>query len=179
MPARRVVLLDCEFTSLEDPKLLSIALVADDGRELYVELAGGSHLKRASTFVIDTVAPQFGLVPYAETSRIDIGKRVGAWLLEFGESPIDVLYDFHADMDLLESSLRAAAMWTRLKPVLVPTHIGYLIGETDVTTAMEASWSASFAADGIERHHALADARALRAGYLAMRGGGQTARFDK
>jgi ABC-type anion transport system duplicated permease subunit len=62
-------------------------------------------------------------------------------------------------------------MWTRIKPVLVPTHIGYLIGETDVATAMEASWKASFAADGIERHHALADARALRVGYLAMHGG--------
>ena len=173
-PERRLLFLDCEFTSLEDPKLLSIALVADDGSELYVELTGDSHLKRASTFVIETVTPQFGLVPHAETSRIDIGKRVGAWLLEFSESSIDILYDFHADMDLLESSLRAAAMWTRLKPVLAPTHVGYLIGETVVTTAMEASWSASFVADGIERHHALADARALRAGYFAMHGGGQT-----
>ena len=172
MPEPRLVFLDCEFTSLEDPNLLSIALVADDGSELYVELAGDSHLKRASTFVIDTVAPQFGLMPHAETSRIDIGKRVGAWLLEFSEPSIEILYDFHADMDLLESPLRAAAMWTRIKPVLVPTHIGYLIGETEVTTAMEASWSASFAADGIKRHHALADARALRAGYLAMHGGG-------
>jgi len=66
-PERRLLFLDCEFTSLEDPKLLSIALVADDGRELYVELSGELHLKRASTFVIDTVAPQFGLLPYAET----------------------------------------------------------------------------------------------------------------
>ena len=118
-------------------------------------------------------------MPHVETSRIDIGKRVGAWLLELGELSIDILYDFHADMDLLEGSLRAAAIWTRLSPVLVPTHIGYLIGEPDVTTAMEASWIASFAADGIERHHALADARALRAGYLAVHGGGQTAHFDK
>ena len=176
---RRLVFVDCEFTSLEDPKLLSIALVADDGTELYVELAGDSHLKRASTFVIDTVVPQFGRVPYAEISRIDIGKRVGAWLQELRPSTIDILHDFHADMDLLEGSLRAAAIWTRLKAVLVPTHIGYLIGETDVATAMETSWGASFAVDGIERHHALADARALRAGYLAMHGGGQTAHFDK
>ena len=174
-----MVFLDCEFTSLEDPKLLSIALVAEEGRELYVELSGDSHLKRASTFVIETVAPQFGLVPHAETSRIDIGKRVGAWLLEFSVPSIDVLYDFHADMELLESSLREAAMWTRIKSVLVPTHIGYLIGETVVTTAMETSWSASFAADGIERHHAFADARALRAGYFAMHGGGPSVRVHK
>jgi len=71
-------------------------------------------------------------------------------------------------------------MWTRIKPVLVPTHIGHLIGETDVRTAMEASWSASFAADGIKRHHALADARALRAGYLrcAVAGGPLTSTID-
>ena len=35
-PEQRNVFIDCEFTDLADPKLLSIGLVADDGRELYV-----------------------------------------------------------------------------------------------------------------------------------------------
>ena len=34
-------------------------------------------------------------------SRIDVGKRVGARPLEFGEPSIDMLYDFHADTDRL------------------------------------------------------------------------------
>jgi len=83
-PEPRIVFIDCEFTDLADPKLLSIGLVADDGRELYVELSGDSHLTSASTFVLDTVAPQFGLVPHQETSLIDIGKRVGDWLFALG-----------------------------------------------------------------------------------------------
>jgi len=98
--------------------------------------------------------------------------------MSFGEPSVDILYDFHSDMDLLEESLRAAAMWTQIKPALVPTHIGYLIGEPEITTAMEASWKASFAADDIARHHALADARALRAGYLAMHGGAANQNTD-
>jgi len=77
-PEQRIVFIDCEFTDLADPKLLSIGLVADDGRELYIELTG------ASTFVLDTVVPQFGLMPHQETSLIDIGKRVGDWLFALG-----------------------------------------------------------------------------------------------
>src|SRR5659263_378009 len=67
-----------------------------------------------------------------------------------------------------------------MSPVLTTTHVGYLIG-VDVEKAMEASWRASFAANGIDRHHALADARALRAGYVSMHGGGPSihlGRFD-
>ncbi|HAL37828.1 MAG TPA: hypothetical protein DCP03_06790 [Polaromonas sp.] len=180
-PEQRIVFIDCEFTDLADPKLLSIGLVADDGRELYVELTGDLHLASASAFVLDTVAPQFGLVPHQETSLIDIGKRVGDWLLAFGETSVSVCYDYHADMDLLEHTLRSVGLWTRLSPVLKPTHVGYLIGESDVEKAMDASWRASFAANGIDRHHALADARALRAGYVSMHGGGPSThlgRFD-
>lgn len=143
--------------------------------DIYVEFANDTHLKRASTFVLRTVVPQFGLVPHAaETSRLALGTRVGAWLLGLAEPSIDVLYDFHADMDLLEGSLSTADLWPQLEPVLVPTHVGYMYREPAVTMAMEASWEASFAAEGIGRHHALADARALRAGYFALHSGGQT-----
>lgn len=49
IPERRLVLPDWEFTSFEEPKMLSIALVTYDGREIYVDLASDSHLNRAST----------------------------------------------------------------------------------------------------------------------------------
>lgn len=115
----RLVFLDCEFTTLEDPKLLSLGLVADGEKELYAALAGDAHLKRASSFVLDTMVPQFGRLPYAETSLVDIGKRIGGWLLEFNEPTIDILYDFHVDKDLLEGALRAAGLWARLEQVLI------------------------------------------------------------
>jgi hypothetical protein len=175
------VFLDCEFDALESPLLLSIGLVVSDGRELYVELPDSAFLDDASEFVLDTVVPQFRLVPSAVTTHADLGRLVGDWLIGLGDGPIAVHYDYHSDFDLLELALEAAGLWIRLKDSLTPTHIGYLIGQPDVEAAMEASWAASFAADGIARHHALADARALRAGYEAVHGAGPAlhlGRFD-
>lgn len=105
-------------------------------------------------------------MPYAVATEKEFGQRVGAWLLDLGHSSIDVAYDYHADFDLLERALQYAGLWERLKTVVRPTHIGYLIGQDDVEAAMELSWMQSFAANGIDRHHALADARALRCGFL-------------
>lgn len=166
-----MVFIDSEFTSFEMPELLSIGLVADDGGELYVELAGKSHLTRASTFVLDTVVPQFGRMPRAVANHQELGQIVGAWLLDFRRPWIDIAYDYHTDFDLLEQALQGAGLWARLKDVLRPTHIGYIIGLVEVEAAMQSSWADSFARLGIERHHALADARALRCGFLAMHGG--------
>lgn len=169
-----MIFIDCEFTSIGVPELLSIGLVTDTGKELYVELAGESHLAGASTFVLDTVAPQLGLIPDSVSTLPELGHLVGVWLLELVESdtaPLDVAYDYHADFDLLERALQAAGLWDRLQKVLRPTHVGYLIGDDSVEAAIEASWMASFAANGIGRHHALADARALKCGFTAIHGG--------
>src|SRR5207249_1559538 len=103
----------CDFVSFESPRLLSIGLVASDGRELYVEVCGSTLLEGASEFVLDTVVPQFGLVPSAVDSQSELGRLVGGWLLGLGRGPIDVHYDYHSDFDLLEAALEAAELWTR------------------------------------------------------------------
>jgi hypothetical protein len=173
-----LVFLDTEFTSIEAPELLSIGLVTDAGDELYVELAGNFPLVNASTFVLDTVVPQFGLMPQSVTTTLaELGQLVGVWLLELaasGTAPLDVAYDYHTDFDLLELALQAAGLWDQVQKFLEPTHVAYLIGDDFVESAMEASWMNSFATNGIRRHHSLADARALRAGFVAMHGGGET-----
>lgn len=162
--------IDCEFHAFEAPRLLSIGPVGDDGRQLYVELSAASALLDASEFVRESVVPQLGLMPHRVATQPELGRRVGEWLLGHGEEPVAVHYDFHTDFDLLEESLKLAGFWESMKDSLIPTHIGYLIGQPDVEQAMERSWADSFAADGILRHHALADARALRAGFEAMHG---------
>lgn len=171
--------LDCEFVSFESPRLLSVGLVASDARELYVELSDSALLEGASEFVHDTVVPQFGLVPIAVGTQSDLGRLVGEWLTGLGDGPIDVHYDYHSDFDLLQTALESAGLWSRLKDSLTPTHIGYLAGQPDVERAMETSWAASFAADGVQRHHALADARALLAGYQVMHGAGQASHLGR
>lgn len=53
------IILDCEFTQLNaSAKLISLALVAEDGRELYVELTDSYDLADCSEFVIEHVLPQ-------------------------------------------------------------------------------------------------------------------------
>jgi hypothetical protein len=51
--------LDCEFTQLKaDAKLVSLALVAEDGREFYVELLDTWRVEDCSEFVLGIVLPQ-------------------------------------------------------------------------------------------------------------------------
>jgi len=58
---------------------------------------------------------------------------------------------------------------------LEPVHVGYLLAEPDGVGAALISWVNSKASRGIQRHHALADAIALRARFLAVHTGAQGA----
>ncbi len=162
------VFIDAEFTSLNAPDLLSIGLVADDGRECYVELAVAR--RRVNACVQERIAPYLGLMPVRAATRQDLGRFIGEWLLTLGQRSIDVVYDFHADFEWLEDALRAAGLWSRLSGMLLPHKVAYLARQRYSDEAMDTSWTASSSADGIARHHALADARALRAGYEAAYG---------
>ncbi|MDZ5432002.1 3'-5' exoribonuclease [Pseudomonas fluorescens] len=58
--------LDCEFTHLSaQAKLISLALVAEDGREFYVELLDTWRPEDCSDFVIEIVLPQMWGGAYA------------------------------------------------------------------------------------------------------------------
>jgi hypothetical protein len=58
--------LDCEFTRLSAAaKLISVALVAEDGREFYVELQDTWRLEECSDFVKEIVLPQLWGGEYA------------------------------------------------------------------------------------------------------------------
>ena len=168
--------LDCEFTDLAQPQLLSLALVSLDGREWYaqwsLDCARGSALAgQANSFVQDTVLPQFETLPQSGArSWAEFGQGLVAFLESIGTERLEVAYDFHADFDLLESLLRNGGLWATWQTRLEPTHVGYLLGSPDSERAMEKAWHDSFMAQGLERHHALADARALRAAYLALHG---------
>ncbi len=58
--------LDCEFTQLTAAaKLISLALVAEDGSEFYVELTDAWSIQDCSDFVIEIVLPQLWHGRYA------------------------------------------------------------------------------------------------------------------
>ncbi|MEO7916750.1 MAG: hypothetical protein ABIR16_03835 [Dokdonella sp.] len=158
--------IDTEFSSLKAPELLSIGLVADDGREFYVEIADDRIPVNA--FVKRTVLPQWGLMPLQVRSSIELGRHVDKWLSGLRRTSIAVVYDYEADFDLLRNALVSAMCWGRWSKVLVPHQVGFLSREHASNEAMDSSWTASMQRDGIGRHHALADARALREGYAAV-----------
>lgn len=66
------VILDCEFTQLNaQAKLISLALVAEDGREFYVEIQDAYKVEDCSDFVKANVLPQL---------------NGGEWACSFGEA---------------------------------------------------------------------------------------------
>lgn len=162
------VFIDTEFSSMNAPELLSIGLVTDDGTECYVEIA--DERISVNAFVRGKVLPQWGLMPVQVRSSIELGRHVDSWLSSLGRrAPVAVVHDYETDFVLLRDALLSAMCWGRWSKVLVSHQVGFLSRAPISNEAMDASWTASMQRDGIGRHHALADARALREGYAAVR----------
>lgn len=180
-----LLFLDCEFTSLEAPELLSLALVPLEAHEdeLYLELDTRSEAfqarhARANAFVRRQVLPQLGLPSFCQgrqASDAQLGAAVASWLTCLAPTggTLQVAYDYHTDFDLLERVLRDAGQWTRLESVLTPVHVAYLWADPDACLAAQRSLHQAPAHSDrhkLQQHHALADARALREAYLAVHG---------
>lgn len=137
--------LDCEFTRLSaSAKLISLALVAEDGREFYVELLDTWREAECSDFVLEIVLPQLWGGSYALPI---IGARSA--LLEFlasFEQALEIVTDApQYDWELFCELAYADGKW--------PRNVG--IYPTDATTLDAIS-------DGIPLpHHALLDARII------------------
>jgi hypothetical protein len=161
----RRIFLDTEFTHFRDGQLLSLGLVTDDGHECYVEVADSIRHSQASDFCRDVVIRQFGLVPGAAVrDDATAGARVAEWLETFGQ-PITISYDYKLDWRFLESALRAAGKWEGLASRLRPDDVA---GVAAPGTPGEAAQNAVFETSRWpSRHHALVDARALCAAWLA------------
>lgn len=174
-----IIYLDTEFTDLFRPELLSLGMVTFDAQEHYVELdltepAIAKTLKGASEFVHDNdVLSQWGRVQGATASRNEMGLRTARWLLDqtkrFGQ-PADIAFDFATDYQLFEQLLRDSGQWQLVAHVVRPLDIGELSSRFDGVLGAGAAYDA-LSRRGLERHHALADAHALRAACIAMRTG--------
>ncbi|MDR7375416.1 hypothetical protein J2X19_000074 [Rhodoferax ferrireducens] len=158
-----LIFLDTEFTKFGRSDLISLALVAEDGREFYAERTD-FYPKQCSDFVHQNVLPLLGRVPDAACSRSELTNRVRDWFAQFPELPT-VVYDYETDFWLL-----AVAMLGR--PKLQPP--GDFCKQLLIDSAAFAHPAFEKAADAVytaamPRHHALADARALMDGYRAWR----------
>jgi hypothetical protein len=176
-----IVFLDTEFTDFVRPQLLSMGLVTIHGDEFYAELdldtvVGRAREMASSDFVrFEGVLAQWHRVPGSTCPLDKIGRRLGRWLTDLTTSLMDqasqsllIAFDYSTDYELMESSLRDAGMWEALRNQLSPFNVFQETGTRAGQQAAEANYEASLS-DGLCRHHALADARALRASYLAAK----------
>ena len=176
-----LIFLDTEFTSLLCPQLLSVGMVTLDEREFYAEIdlntdLGKHRVNASSDFVRNGgVLGQWGLVPNTTGTEWEIGRRAGEWLLELAleaGKKLEIAFDYSDDYDLLEAAIRHSGLWDRVRLVTVPVNVNALTGCIAGGLAAEARLRELAEHDGrdLKRHHALADAMALRAAYLAVKG---------
>jgi len=142
---RIYVFVDSEFTSLTEPRLISLAAVATDGANFYCELSDWPRAS-CSEFVRTTVLPLLDgdTVPHPAAAE-----SFTRWLAErAAAAPVTLVSDSGFDRwalsDLLgREDLPPGCVWAR-----VPIHYEQL--------------DAAVEGLGLRRHHALDDARALR-----------------
>ncbi len=159
-----LVFLDTEFTKLARPDLISIALVSDDGREFYAERTD-YYPEDCSDFVRENVRPLLGRVPDAACSRPELTDRVREWFRQLPERAT-VVYDYEWDWRLLAVTMLGRP---HSKPPGGFAEQLYLDSSAITHPVFEKTLSAAYTLEWLPKHHALADARALRAGYQAWR----------
>lgn len=157
------VYFDTEFTDfLLDPALISIGLVADDGREFYAELNDTYEEVMCSWFVIETVLPiLWG--GECEMSIQDLAPSLKAWIESFGE-PVTLWADAPSfDWSWIQEIFEVSACgW--------PNNLMRKCQNTQVfeadqerhryDEAYEDYWRLNIDADALQ-HHALWDARCI------------------
>ncbi len=157
-----IVFLDTEFTDL-GPKgeLLSMGLVQEDGeRSLYLERSDFDPAT-CSEFVQSVVLPLLGRQPAACCRFDEFGDRVRSWLAAVPGKVVTIGIDFEMDWDFLVDVLHPD--WPE-NVIAKPLHLRVWLSAPGFAAAEEA-----YFADGYPRHHALNDAQAARAGYLAAK----------
>lgn len=148
-----LVFLDTEFTDFMRPDLISIGLVAEDGREFYGE-RNDYQQEDCSDFVREEVLPLLRRFPDARFSEVKLSFRVREWLTSLG--PFTLACDSLYDRDLLINLLEE----------MPPNLEGWLNLNDYMSTPYRQAESA-FHSQGWPWHHALYDAQAMRAGWLA------------
>lgn len=147
-----LIFIDTEFTDLKEPYLIAAALVAEDGRQLYFELAGITGAV-CSPFVRETVLP---LLSGPVVQPIEAARQVASFLSGY----LSVTFFTDAprfDVELIKPFLPQKLAWS----VAVPS---FETEEAEI--AFQIRYEQAFAKEGLRRHHALDDARALRLAWL-------------
>jgi hypothetical protein len=145
------IFIDTEFTDFVDMDLISIALVADDGRQFYGERSD-FNFKHCNEFVQTTVLPQLGNIPGCVYSSRELTSALRQWLAQFETLDPVLCFDYSGDWALLYHSLDGdVPAWLRscnINAQIDPERVKQYLDESGLTS-----------------HHALTDALANQFGF--------------
>ncbi|MBN3768912.1 hypothetical protein [Burkholderia sp. Se-20378] len=101
-PWERRIFIDTEFTDIAAPRLISIAMVAEDGPEFCTEQA---HVdgNTCSAFVLDSMLPQLGADPTRVMEQTVLREAARIWMSTFTrlkQRPV-ICYDHPVGLQLL------------------------------------------------------------------------------
>ncbi|WP_416243388.1 hypothetical protein ACLSSQ_17640 [Azospira sp. APE16] len=154
-----ILFLDTEFTDFQQPDLISLGLVSECGcHEFYAE-RNDFDLARCSDFVQSTVLPKLGQ-SQSGVDRTTLARTLRTWLEGIhavdNQSPVLVLYDYDTDFELFRQALTDP-----ISP--------WIEGANVADKVNPFSWARAGLIESPDAHHALHDARELRADWLAAR----------
>ena len=155
-----LVFFDTEFTELGvDPRLISIGMIAEDGKTFYAELTDTYTQADCSHFAVEAVLPHLegGKV---HMTMLELTLQLSHWLKAF-KQPVVLVCD----------SLAWDWMW--IQEIFYPTETWptNLDGKPKIIKCDNAIFNKAVEAHfnkGLRRHHALDDAKANRSGWLAL-----------
>ncbi len=165
------VFFDTEFTTLdelnEQPEPISIGLVAEDGREFYVELNDTWTREMCSYFVLDTVLP---LLEGGECRMFEAqaAVRMREWVESLGDEGEEVVFftdsSYH-DWRWVVRLFENYNQWPRnMLRECGNLWYAFELASEEFEAAIKRYWAEHRSE---RQHHALDDARALRAAIRA------------
>lgn len=149
--------LDTEFTDFTNRELISIGMIGEDGRqELYLEVQDFDRTK-CNTFVQSTVLPNLGRIDGTIVQKAEVQAKLRDWFVTLPRS-VTVACDSQHDRDLLANTFDGKwpnnlAGWLDLRPL--------------IDTGVFDQAVIKYHSETRPWHHALYDAQAHRAGWLA------------
>jgi hypothetical protein len=171
------VFISTKFTDPDSPQRLSVGMVSEAGHEFYAELdlensIGKMRLAASTEFVREHVLGQWGHESGASCSDTGLGVRPAIWLHRLSEhvgQDIELVYAEKVNADLLERALQHSnKWWPRVERRVRWSFFSEIRADQFVKGSEDKSWAHSLELIVIGQHHALADARALKASFTVV-----------
>jgi hypothetical protein len=156
-----LVFLDTEFTDFIQCEMISIGMVSSGGHEFYFEINDYDQ-KLSSEFVRYEIVPMLGKNGAKVGTKAECAIAVREYFNTLPYEKFTVIVDYYQDMALLQDLLE-----DNFGPKYAgAAYLQNLFEPMEANRAMILATEGYFA-DGGLRHHALHDAKANRAGWIA------------